>query len=69
MRRKREKDYWIKKSESYANAASAQARAGSLRMHEHTSHVQVRPTDDGFEVSYSVARWHLEALEQAGARL
>jgi hypothetical protein len=38
-------------------------------MHEHTAHVQVRPIEDGYQVSYSVARWYLEELERAGARL
>ena len=69
MRRKREKDYWIKKTERYPNASAAKDRAGSLRLHEHTSHIQVQATANGHEVSYSVAKWYLEELERAGARL
>jgi hypothetical protein len=69
MSHKREKNYWVKKTERYANAPAAQARAGSLRLHEHTSHIQVRRTAEGFEVSYSVARWYLEELERVGGRL
>ena len=62
MRRQRQKDYWVKKAERYATAAAAQARAGSLRLHEHTAHVRVRPAADGYAVSYSVAGWYLDEL-------
>jgi len=66
MRHKREKDYWVKKSEKCADADGAQSRAASLRMHDHTSHVQVRPAAEGYDVSYSVARWYLGELKLAG---
>jgi hypothetical protein len=69
MKRKREKGYWVKRQERYANAVTAQTRAGGLRMHDHTSHVVVRATPEGFEVSYSVAKWYLDELERAGGRL
>jgi hypothetical protein len=69
MKRKRDKDYWVKKTERYPDVRAAQDRAGALRLHEHTSHIKVQPTDDGAEVSYSVAGWYLEELEKAGLRL
>jgi hypothetical protein len=69
MRSKREKGYWLKKKERYPSAAAARARAGSLRLHEHTAHVQVHPAAEGFEVSYSVAEWYLEELKRAAGRL
>jgi hypothetical protein len=65
MTHKREKGYWLKRQEQYADAAKAQSRAGSLRMHDHTSHVTVRAAEEGFVVSYSVAKWYLEELEKA----
>lgn len=69
MKKRREKDYWEKRTERYSNAGVAQARAGSLRLHEHVSHVTVRACADGFEVSFSVAKWYLEELHKAGGKL
>jgi hypothetical protein len=69
MKRKREKGYWIKRQERYSDVVKAQARAGGLRMHDHTSHVVVRATREEFEVSFSVAKWYLDELERAGGRL
>jgi len=69
MRRKLEKGYGVKKKEQYPNAAAAQVRAGNLRTHEHTSHVQVRPAADGYVVSYSVARCYFDELERASTHL
>jgi hypothetical protein len=69
MKHKRVKGYWLKRQERYPDALKAQSRAGSLRMHEHTSHVRVRPTKDGFEVSFSIAKWYLDELPKAGGVL
>ena len=69
MKRKREKGYWVKRSERFPTATAAQSRAGSLRLHEHTAHVRVQPAGDGYEVSYAVAAWYIEQWESVGARL
>ena len=69
MSKKRTKGYWLKRRENFSDATTAKNRAGSLRMHEHTSHVQVQPTQEGFEVTYSVAKWYLEELKKAGCKL
>ena len=69
MKRKREKGYWVKRQERCPDSQTAQSRAGGLRMHDYTSDVVVRATLEGFEVSYSVAKWYLDELERAGGRL
>ncbi len=69
MRRRREKNYWEKRTERFSDGAKAQTRAGTLRMHEHVMHVKVRKTKDEYEVAYSVAKWYVEALKGAGAKL
>ena len=69
MRSKREKGYWVKRTERYTDAKRAKDRAGSLRLHEHISHVTVERKEDGFEVSYSVAQWYLDDLKGAGIAL
>ena len=69
MKHKREKGYGVKRQERYPDALTAQSRAGSLRMHEHASHVTVRAMLEGFEVSFSVAKWYRDELERAGGKL
>ncbi|MGF1579124.1 MAG: hypothetical protein ACFCD0_07145 [Gemmataceae bacterium] len=69
MSRKRVKNYWVKKVERFTTHKAAQDRAGAIRTHEHAGHVQVQPSADGFQVSYSVARWYVEELERVGVRL
>ncbi|MFH0980935.1 MAG: hypothetical protein V2A79_05290 [Planctomycetota bacterium] len=69
MKRKRTKDYWEKRTERFADGAPAQSRAGSLRTCGHVSHVTVRKDGDAYVVTYSVARWYLEELHNAGGKL
>lgn len=69
MRQEREKPYWVKKIERCPNVETACLRAGKIRIHGHTSQVQVRQLSDGFQVCYSVARWYLEQLNRDGLRL
>ena len=69
MRNKREKNYWLKKTERFSDNASAKTRAGYLRMQEHVSHVTVSKNEEAHLVQYSVAKWYMEELEQAGLKL
>jgi hypothetical protein len=71
MHRKKEKDYWVKRTEQHVSSDAAHARAAGLRMHDHTSHVQVRRNAAGYEVSFSVAKWYWEELgkEHCGYKL
>ncbi len=69
MKRKREKNYWEKRTERFADGATAQSRAGTLRMHEHVAHVKVIKKDYEYVVAYSVAKWYLEELAKAKATL
>jgi hypothetical protein len=69
MPREREKGYWVKRQERYAGSEEARTRAGALRLHDHVSHVRVRPAAGGFEVAFSVAKWYLDQLQQAGGTL
>ena len=69
MSRKREKGYWLKRTEAYMSGQQAQERAAHLRQQEHISHVTVHGKQDTFEVSYSVAKWYAEELERFGLQL
>jgi hypothetical protein len=69
MKRNREKGYWEKRTERFAEGAAAQERAGRLRMHEHVAHVKVSQESREYLVSYSVAKWYLEELTQAKGKL
>jgi hypothetical protein len=69
MKHKREKNYWDKRTESFADGTRAKSRAGSLRACEHVSHVTVQKSGDEYVVSYSVAKWYVEELRKAGVRL
>lgn len=69
MIRKREKNYWEKRSEPFAESAAARSRAGILRSNEHVTHVTVRKQGTEHVVSYSVAKWYLDELKNAGLKL
>jgi len=69
MKPKREKNYWDKRTERFADGTQAKSRAGSLRAHEHVSHVTVQRSGDEYVVSYSVAKWYAQELEKAGVQL
>jgi len=68
-RRKREKAYWLKKSEHFTTGAAAKERAGILRMNEHTAHVTMTKKDKVYLVQYSVAKWYWEVLKQTKTTL
>jgi hypothetical protein len=61
--------YWTKRHERFSTRAEARARAEMLRQQPHVAHVTVRPHPQGYEVTYAVATWYLEALRHAGVRL
>lgn len=69
MRRKREKGYWLKKTERFSSGAAAKARAGQLRASEHVAHVVVDQQNEEYVVSYSVAKWYVEEMKKAGITL
>lgn len=69
MRQKREKGYWVKQSERFADGSRAKSRAGELRQREHVAHVKVGRVGNEYVVSYSVAKWYLEDLSRAGLKL
>ena len=69
QRRKREKGYWEKRTERFADGTAAKSRAQHLRTHEHVSHVTVEKSGDEYVVTYSVAKWYLEDLDRAGIAL
>jgi len=69
MKRKREKNYWEKRTERFADGATAQSRAGILRTHEHVAHVKVSKKGNEYVVAYSAAKWYVEELKNAGAKL
>ena len=69
MRRKREKGYWEKRTETFATGTEAKARAARLRAEENVAHVLVDRQGEDYAVSYSVAKWYLEELAKAGIRL
>lgn len=64
MRRKRQKGYWLKKSERFSKGSKAKARAGYLREFEQIAHVIVEKSDNEYLVKYSVAKWYAEELER-----
>ncbi len=66
MKRKKQKNYWVKKKEAFVDGKKAKSRAASLRSHEHVSHVTVTRTGDDHVVSYSVAKWFLDQAGSAG---
>ncbi|MCP4439014.1 MAG: hypothetical protein GY810_08740 [Aureispira sp.] len=75
-RKKREKGYWLKKLEKFKTGATAKARAGLLRTHEHVAHVLVDKQEAKndmhgavYTVNYSVAKWYLEELERNDIKL
>ena len=69
MHRKKDKDCWVKRTEQHLSPDAANARAAGLRMHDHTSQVEVRRTAGGYEVSYAVAKQYLAAIAKAQARV
>ena len=69
MKRKREKNYCEKRTERFTDGATAQPRAGTLRTHEHVAHVKVGKKNNKYVVAYSVAKWYVEELKNAGAKL
>ena len=69
MKKKKTKNYWEKRKELFANGSDAKTRAGTLRSHEHVTHVLVDRDEKGYTVSYSVARWYLEELKKSNIKL
>jgi len=69
VKRRREKNYWEKRTERFSDGAKAQSRAGTLRMHEHVTHVKVSKSKDEYVVAYSVAKWYVEELAKARSSL
>ena len=69
MKKKKQKGYWEKRVESFADAGRAKERAAALRTHGEVAHVQVSKDKEGYSVSYAVAKWYLEALAEAGVTL
>lgn len=77
-RKKREKGYWEKRTETFKTGSAAKERAGLLRTHEKTaiSHVTMdkkeNPNDQyaaQYVVAYSVAKWYLADLKRSGVKL
>ena len=68
MRRKKDKETWIKRTEQHVSSDAANARAEGLRMHDHTSDVQVRRNANGYEVTYLVAKSYLDGLAKGKGR-
>ena len=69
MKRRREKNYWEKRTERFVEGATAKSRAGTLRTHEHVAHVKVSKKSNQYVVAYSVAKWYVAELKNAGAKL
>ena len=69
MKRKKQKGYWVKRTERFQDGSQAKSRAAELRQHKHISHVIVQRTSEQYEVSYAVAKFYLEELERAGLTL
>jgi hypothetical protein len=69
MKRKKEKDYWVKKSERFSDGSKAKSRAEVLRQREHISHVKMTKQGSDYLVNYSVAGFYLEELDKVGLKL
>lgn len=69
MKRKKEKEYWLKRKELFPVGTDAHSRAAELRNCEHVAHVRVTNEDAVYVVSYSVAKWYLADLDRAGIKL
>lgn len=69
MKRKAVKGYWEKRRERFNAGADAKSRAGQLRSHEHVAHVTVEKDGNDYVVHYSIAKWYLEELRNAGGKL
>ncbi len=70
-RKRREKGYWAKRKELFMDGTSARVRAGTLRLHDgdKVSHVKMAREEDGYLVTYSVAKEWLAEYEKAGNKL
>ncbi|MFH1466955.1 MAG: hypothetical protein ABIO70_21410 [Pseudomonadota bacterium] len=56
--RRKQHDYFEKRTMRFATGAAAQARAATLRIEDHVGWAEVQPDGEkGFLVSYGVARW------------
>ena len=55
MKRKKEKDYWVKKLERFLDGAKAKSRAEVLRQRENISRVKMAKHGSDYFVQYSVA--------------
>ena len=64
MKNKRVKGYWLKRKEKFQTGSDAKARAGYLRLNNHTAHVMMSKKEDQYQVNYSVAKWYWEELQQ-----
>ena len=64
MRRKRQKGYWLKKTERFLKGSDAKSRAGYLREFEPIAHVIVEKSEQEYLVKYSIAKWYSEELER-----
>ena len=64
MRRKRQKGYWLKKTERFYKGYEAKARAGYLREFEQIAHVIVKKSNDEYLVKYSIAKWYAKELKR-----
>lgn len=69
MRNKKQKGYWLKKTESFTSGTEAKSRAKDLWAHEHIEHVQVDKAKGGYQVSFSIAKWYWEDMQRAGVKL
>ena len=69
MRNKRVKGYWLKRKEIFQTGSDAKARAGYLRLNEHTAHVVRSKKGDQYLVNYSIAKWYWEELQQLKIKL
>lgn len=54
MKKKKEREYWVKLSERFVDTAAAKSRADNLRQDEHVAHVKVDKQRGEYVVSYSL---------------
>jgi len=69
MKNKKEKNVWVKRTETFTDSKKAQLRAKELKRNESIADVIVENIEGGHIVSYSVDEWYIEAIKKIGVKL
>jgi hypothetical protein len=69
MKKKKEKNFWLKMKEIHASGTLAKSRASELRSDSNIKHVTVAKEKEGYTINYSIAKWYHDNITKANVKI